>query len=92
MSPESISIEVPPYNSAIGVVAPCEGGEITVAIDGNAIYIKGNPAGLRDLARWCLALSDPDAPLGAHVHLDPGVVPLTQESEALLLAAIHRDG
>jgi hypothetical protein len=36
------------------------------------VEIFGDPAGLRDLARWFLALSDEEAPTGAHVHLDPG--------------------
>ena len=81
-----ISISVPRYNSAIGVVAPCEGGEIRVSLDGNAILIRGDEAGLRDLARWCLSFSDPDAPRGSHVHLDPGTVPLTNDSEALTIS------
>ncbi|WP_456316011.1 Imm32 family immunity protein [Rhizomonospora bruguierae] len=44
------------------------------------------PDGLRDLARWCLALSDEAAHPGAHVHLDPGIIPLALESMPLMLA------
>ncbi len=32
---------------------------------------------MRDLARWCLALADERVPDGCHVHLDPGIIPLT---------------
>ncbi|WP_420359221.1 Imm32 family immunity protein [Kribbella jejuensis] len=28
-----------------------------------------DPAGLRDLARWCLSLSDPPVPARTHIHL-----------------------
>jgi hypothetical protein len=58
-------------------VADVEGGDLTVSFDGDEIVIAGNPAGLRDLARWCLVISDEDAPRGVHVHLDPNVTPLT---------------
>jgi hypothetical protein len=83
-------LSVPAYNSRTGVVAPVEGGTVTIEIRDGAVEIFGDPAGLRDLARWCLALSDPQAPPGAHVHLDPGTVPLAVESVPLMLARESR--
>ncbi|MGW3607901.1 Imm32 family immunity protein [Micromonospora sp. NPDC005161] len=74
-----ISLSVPANDPAIGVVAPAEGGTVTVEI-------FGDPAGLRDLARMCLALADPRAPDGAHIHLDPGINPLDLGSASLMLA------
>jgi hypothetical protein len=68
------------------VVAPVEGGNVIVEVRDGTVEIFGDPAGLRDLARWCLALADANAPSGAHVHLDAGVIPLTLESAPLLLA------
>ncbi|GAA0811660.1 Imm32 family immunity protein [Spirilliplanes yamanashiensis] len=79
-------LSVPAYDERIGVVAPTEGGNVTVEVRDGAVEIFGDPAGLRDLARWCLALSDENAHPGAHVHLDPGVIPLTTESAPLTLA------
>jgi hypothetical protein len=32
---------------------------------------------MHDLALWCLALADEQVPDGSHVHLDPGIIPLT---------------
>ena len=47
-----------------------------VEIRDGSVEIFGDPAGLRDLARWCIALSDEQAQTGAHIHLGPGTVPL----------------
>jgi hypothetical protein len=80
------ALSVPAYDPHIGVVAPVEGGNIIVEIRAGMVEIFGDPAGLRDLARWCLALSDENAHSGAHVHLDPGVMPLTAESMSLMLS------
>ncbi|MEV4534771.1 hypothetical protein AB0J82_13170 [Asanoa sp. NPDC049518] len=80
------TLAVPAYDANRGVVAPAEGGNITVELRDGTVEIFGDPAGLRDLARWCLALSDGSAPPGAHIHLDPGTVPLTLESTSLMLA------
>jgi hypothetical protein len=80
------SIEVADYDPSRGVVVLTEeGGDIVVRLGSDGVEIEANPAGLRDLARWCLALADPDAPTGAHIHMDPGVYLLTQDSEALML-------
>lgn len=65
---------------------PAEGGNVAVEICDGSVEIFGDRAGLRDLARWCLALADPNAPSGVHIHLDPGIIPLTQESASLMLA------
>lgn len=79
-------LSVSAYDSTKGVVAPAEGGKITVEIRDGTVEIFGDPAGLRDLARWFLALSDAAAPAGAHVHLDPGTMPLDLDSVPLMLA------
>lgn len=79
-------ISVLAYDSRTGVIAPVEGGSIAVEIRDGSVEIFGDPAGLRDLARWCLALSDAQAPTGAHIHLDPGTIPLAVESVPLILA------
>lgn len=81
-----ISLSVPAYDPAIGVVAPAEGGTVTVEIVNGSVEIFGDPAGLRDPARMCLALADPRAPAGAHIHLDPGINPLDLGSASLMLA------
>jgi hypothetical protein len=81
-----ISLSVPTYDPTIGVVAPAEGGAVTVEIVNGSVEIIGDPAGLRDLARMCLALSDPRAPQGAHIHLDAGINPLDLGSASLMLA------
>jgi hypothetical protein len=44
-----ISLSVPEYDPAIGVT-------VTVEIANESVEIFGDPAGLRDLARMCLAL------------------------------------
>jgi hypothetical protein len=54
------------------------------------VEILADRAGLRDLARWCLALADDEAPNGAHVHLDPGTAPLTMSAAPLLIAREDR--
>ena len=83
-------LSVPAYSSETGVIAPVEGGTVTIEIRDGSVEIFGDPAGLRDLARWCLALSDTQAPSGAHVHLDPGTIPLAVESVPLMLARHSR--
>ncbi|WP_436837404.1 Imm32 family immunity protein [Micromonospora matsumotoense] len=57
-----------------------------IIVRDGTVEVFGDSTGLRDLARWCLALSDSTAPPGAHVHLDPGIVPLSLESSPLMLA------
>lgn len=74
-----------PYDPARGAVADVEGGNLTVSLGHDEIVIAGTPAGLRDLARWCLVISDEDAPDGAHVHLDPNVSPLTAGSLSIVI-------
>jgi hypothetical protein len=80
------TLSVPDYDPFRGVVAPVEGGNVTIEIRNGTVEIAGDSAGLRDLARWCLALSDDNVPTGAHVHLNPGTVPLTLGSTPLMLA------
>ncbi|HEY5110175.1 MAG TPA: hypothetical protein VII96_11255 [Acidimicrobiales bacterium] len=76
------SINVPEYDPSKGVVSSSEGGELAVAVDGSGVVVSGDPAGLRDLARWCLAVANAQA--GSHVHLDPGV-DLSRESASLVV-------
>ena len=52
-----MTLSVPAYDPAIGVVAPAEGGTVTVQVANGSVEIFADPAGLRDLARMCLALS-----------------------------------
>jgi len=83
---DEISLSVPRYRRDVGVVAPVEGGTIRVELVDGVVQVIGDPAGLRDLARWCLSLSDPSVLDGGHIHLDPGYSPLSSESVALLIA------
>jgi hypothetical protein len=83
---DEISLSVPRYRRETGVVAPAEGGTVRVEVVDGAVELYGDPAGLRDLARWCLSLSDSTAPSGGHIHLDPGYVPLSPDSVPLLIA------
>ncbi|MET7881181.1 Imm32 family immunity protein [Micromonospora profundi] len=83
---DELVLSVPGYDSEHGVVVPVEGGTVSVEIVNGSVEIFGDRAGLRDLARWCLALSDESAPSGAHIHLDPGTMPLSLDSTPLMLA------
>lgn len=83
---DEVSLSVPGYDPQRGVVATAEGGTVTVDVRDGVVEIFGDPAGLRDLARWCLALSDETAPDGSHIHLDPGTIPLALESAPLMIA------
>jgi hypothetical protein len=75
-----VRLSVQPYDPRRGVVADVEGGSIRVNVDDDEVSIVGDAAGLRDLARWCMALADDAAPDGCHVHLDPDVIPLSGDS------------
>jgi hypothetical protein len=79
-------IAIPVYEPARGYDAPVEGGHIDVQTTGAEIAISGDRAGWRDLARWCLALSDPAAPAHSLVRLTPGIVPLTGRSAPVVFA------
>lgn len=68
-----MSLSVPAYDSAVGVVARSDGVTVVVEVRDGVVEIFGNRAGLRDLARWLLVLSDLCVPDGAHSHLQPGV-------------------
>ena len=80
-----VMLTVPDYDPAHGVVILPEGGDVLVRHGEFGVEILADPAGLRDLARWCLALADEQAPDGAHVHLDPGTVPLTTSAAPLMI-------
>ena len=80
------TISVQRYNPSRGAVADVEGGTVRVSIDTDGVVICGDRAGLRDLARWCLAVSDDAAPDGTHVHLDPNVSPLGADSVSLTVS------
>ena len=85
-------LAIPSYDPTRGAVAPVEGGCVTVELSGDGIMLSGDPAGLRDLARWCMALADPAAPDDVHVHFDPSMVPLTSRSLPLLIARRTAEG
>ena len=85
MTDQGQTITVRPYDPSRGAVADVEGGDVTVSFGDNEIVIAGSSAGLRDLARWCLVISDEDAPNGVHVHLDPNVTPLTVGSLPIII-------
>jgi len=89
---DRLTVSVQRYDPRRGAVADVEGGTIRVSLDGGGVYILGDAAGLRDLARWCLALTDPDAKRGSHVHLDPNVTPLAVDSLPLLIAIEPSEG
>ena len=89
---ELIDLPVVPYNPARGVVVSTEGGSATVGFEGTGVMITGDAAGLRDLARWCLALANPDVPHGRHVHLEPWTTPLNEGSLPLLLMRVESTG
>lgn len=85
MTEQGPTINVRSYDPSRGAVADVEGGDVTVSFGDDEIVIAGNPAGLRDLARWCLVISDEDAPPGAHVRLDSNVSPLTAGSLPIVI-------
>jgi len=39
-------------------VADVEGGNVTITVNGGEALISGDAAGLRDIAHWCLVISD----------------------------------
>jgi hypothetical protein len=85
-------LAIPSYDPTRGAVVPVEGGCVTVELSDAGIALSGDPAGLRDLAGWCMALADPAAPDGVHVHLDPSIVPLSRCSLPLLIACRAAEG
>lgn len=80
-----VTLSVAAYNPRVGVAPDMEGGVVRVTLEADGVRISGDPAGLRDLARLFLALSDERAFDGVHAHMDEGVMPLTDESLPLLL-------
>ena len=90
VSMPDVTLTVPGYDPAHGVVISPEGGDVLVRQGEFGVEILADPAGLRDLARWCLALADEQAPDGSHVHLDPGTIPLTQAALPLMIS--RQDG
>jgi hypothetical protein len=81
------TISVQAYDPDRGAVADVEGGRVRVSVDSDGVLIAGDRAGLRDLARWCLAIADEAAPPGTHVHLDPNITPLDGASVSLTISA-----
>jgi hypothetical protein len=49
-----VMLNVPDYDPARGMVIVPEGGDILVRHGESGAEILADPAGLRDLARWCL--------------------------------------
>ena len=85
-----LMLSVPDYDPSRGVVIQPEGGDVLVRCGDSGVEILADAAGLRDLARWCLALADEHVPGGAHVHLDPGTAPLTASAVPLLIGREDR--
>jgi hypothetical protein len=85
MPDAGVTLTIRSYDATRGAVADIEGGNVTVTFDEHEVVIAGDSAGLRDLARWCLAISDEHAPRGVHVHLDPNVTPLTIASLPIVI-------
>jgi len=81
-----VTLTVPGYDPDRGAVIQPEGGDVLVRHGQAGVEILADPAGLRDLARWCLVLADEQAPDGSHVHLDPGTEPLATTSIPLLIS------
>ena len=79
------------YAPARGAVIQPEGGDVVVRHSETGLEILADPAGLRDLARWCLVLPDEQAPDGTHVHLEPGTEPLATTSMPLPKATTLSD-
>ena len=50
-------LAVPAHSFQAEIVVPVDGGTITVEIRDGSVEIFGDPAGLRDLARWRSATS-----------------------------------
>jgi hypothetical protein len=85
-----VTLTVPGYDPDRGAVIQPEGGDVLVRHSETGVEILGDPAGLRDLARWCLVLADQQAPDGTHVHLDPGTEPLAIASMPVLISREDR--
>jgi hypothetical protein len=85
-----VTVAVPGYDPARGAIIQPEGGDVLVRHGKSGVEILADPAGLRDLARWCLVLADEQAPDGTHVHLEPGTEPLTTTSMPLLISRESR--
>lgn len=86
MDDDRLTLSIRRYDAARGAVADVEGGNVTITVNASEVLISGDAAGLRDLARWCLVISDDTAPHGSHIHLDPDVVPLTRSSMPIVIA------
>ena len=81
-----VTLTVPGYAPARGAVIQPEGGDVQVRYGESGVEILADPAGLRDLARWCLVLADDRAPDGTHVRLEPGTEPLATTSVPVLIS------
>ncbi|WP_088282359.1 hypothetical protein [Kineosporia sp. A_224] len=86
-----VRVTVPVYSPSTGVVLGYgTDGWATADVVGGAVELRGDAAGLRHLAAWCLALASSGVPDGSHVHLDPGVEMMSVESRELLLVLDQR--
>lgn len=84
---DQLIVTAPRYDPARGVGVEPEGGILEAEVRGSELLIRGTAAGFRDLARWCLALSD--AASGCHVHMEPGET-LEEGSVPLILERLDR--
>jgi hypothetical protein len=81
-----VMLTVSGYDPARGSVIQPVDGDVVVRHGESGIEILADPAGLHDLARWCLVLADEQAPRRHHVHLEPGTEPLATTSLPLLIS------
>jgi len=79
-------LAVAAYAPETGVEPKLEAGDVTVEVIGDDVVITADGPGLRDLARYCLALADPAAPAYQPVILQPGSYPMMADSRRVLFA------
>jgi hypothetical protein len=68
------------YDRRRGVVADARAAAWCSNAPTTGFRSRVTTAGLRDLARWCLSVSDETAPPYSHIQLDPGTTPLADTS------------
>lgn len=84
--PEPQIIAVPRYEPEHGIQARPHGGRMQAECSAAGIVLSADVEGLRDLARWLLAVSDRDVPSHSVLKLNPGEVPLSEQSAAVTIA------
>lgn len=66
-----VTLTIPPYSAERGFQYHWEPGfEISAQLEGDAVVISANKAGLISLANHLLNLAQESVPEGCHLHLD----------------------